>query len=72
MQNRTEPRTEQNRTDEMKLYKVSQSVWPYYVNLRMSDIRACRETTKIKNKNNYATIYIYNYTCNAYIHVYVL
>lgn len=38
-QNTTENRTEQNRIDEMKLYKVSQSV-------RTSDIRACRETTK--------------------------
>lgn len=50
MQNRTEPNrtkrtngSEQNRTDEMKLYKISQSVWPYYVNLSVSDIR---ETTK--------------------------
>lgn len=48
MQNRTEPNrtkpngSEQNRTDEMKLYKISQSVWPYYVNLSISDIR---ETT---------------------------
>lgn len=48
MQNRTEPNrtkpngSEQNRTDEMKLYKISLSVWPYYVNLSISDIR---ETT---------------------------
>lgn len=74
MQNRTEPnriepnRTDQNRTEKMK-WSCTKYRWAYDLIMWIWVYQILEKQQMIKIKNNYAIIYIYNYTCNAYTYM---